>query len=353
MTISAFLDGFRRRVRGTLFLGGVGVLLYLLWDIAQLFLFAALIAYLLDPLVRRFQGSMGRTSATLLVLGLLVAGLVGLGVGVKPVIEQQVEALRTSVQPEQVWEMVRYLEGRLSALSVWLGGEPVSLGLKRKLTGMLSQQMGSQLFSKVQGVLGVAMNIVIIPFLAVFLLRDGPQIKRGLIRLVPNRYFEFSLEALHKIDLRLGNYLRGIVVQNSIVSVLAIGALWVLNVPSFLLLGLLVGLTNFIPYFGPLIGGSVVVLVQLASTGSAHMAGLVMLALLSIQVLDEVLIVPVVCGQAVDLHPLEVLLSLWVAAQFFGLVGVVLAIPVASGAKVVLTEATALIQQYRFSPTPN
>jgi len=353
MTISAFLDGFRRRVRGGVFLGSVGVLVYLLWDIAQLFLFAALIAYLLDPLVRWFQGSMGRTLATLLVLGLLIVGGIGVGIGIKPVVEQQVEALRTSVQPEQVWEMVRYLERRLSALSVWLGGEPVNLGLKQKLAEVLSQEMGSQLFSKVQGILSIAMNIVVVPFLAVFLLRDGPWIKRGLIRLVPNRYFEFSLEAIHKIDLRLGNYLRGIVVQNSIVSILAIGGLWVLDVPSFLLLGLLVGLTNFIPYFGPLIGGAVVVLVQLASTGSAHMAGLVLLVLLGIQLLDEAVIAPVVFGQAVDLHPLEVLLSLWVAAQFFGLVGVVLAIPVASGAKVILTEATALIQQYRFSPTPH
>ncbi len=348
VSMSALLAGLRRRVRGILFLGGVGVLLYLLWDIAQLFLGAGLIAYLLDPLVRRFQGNMGRTMATLLVLGLLVFGLIGIGVGVKPIVERQVETLRANVQPEQVWNVIRYLEDQLSALSTWLGGDPVNLELREKL----SQEFGSQLFSRVQGVLGFAMNAVVVPFLAVFLLRDGPQIKRGLIRIVPNRYFEFSLEVLHKIDLRLGNYLRGIVVQNTIMSGLAIGVLWLLNVPSFILLGLLIGLTNFIPYFGPLIGGTVVVLVQLASTGSAQMAGLVLLGILAIQLLDEALVVPVVFGKAVNLHPLEVLLALWVAAQFFGLLGVVLAIPVASSAKVVFTEATALIQQYRFSSIP-
>lgn len=351
-SLSAFLGSFRRRIRGVLFFGGVAVLLYLLWDIAKLILVAALIAYLLDPLVRRVQGSMGRTTATLLVLGLLVAAVIGVGIAVKPIVEQQVASLRANVQSEQIWNVVRYLEGQLSGLAVWLGGEPVDLTLKGRLTSVFNQEINQQFFSTLQGVLGILMNVVIVPFLAVFLLRDGPQIKRGLIRLVPNRYFEFSLEAIHKIDLRLGSYLRGIVVQNTIVSALAIGALWMLNVPSFILLGLLVGLTNFIPYFGPPIGGSIVVLVQLASTGSPKMAGLVLLALLGIQALDEVLIVPVVCGAAVDLHPLEVLLSLWVAAQYFGVLGVVLAIPVASGAKVILTETTALIQQYRFSPTP-
>ncbi len=349
VTISALPGSLRRRVYGALFLGGVGVSLYFLWDIAQLFLVAALIAYLLDPLVRRLQGAMGRTTATLLVLGVLVAGLIGVGVGIKPVVEQQVESLRANAQLEQVGEVVRYLETQLSAFATWLGDKPVELGLRERL----SQTFRSQLLSGVRGALGVARDAIIVPFLAVFLLRDGPKIKQGLIRLVPNRYFEFSLEALHKIDLRLGNYLRGIVIQNTIISGLAIGALWVLEVPSFILLGVLIGITNFIPYIGPLLGAGVVVLVQLVNTGSPIMAGLVLLALLAIQLVDEALIAPFVYGKAVDLHPLEVLLILWVAAQYFGLVGIVLAIPLASSAKVVLTETTALIQQYRFSPTPD
>jgi putative permease len=344
VSISGVLDGFRRRLRGILFAGGVGILLYLLWDIARLFLIAAIVAYLLDPLVRRFQGIVGRMWATLLVLGILVGSLIGVGIAVQPVIQQQLNALP---QIDQVWEQISYLEEKLSALSVWLGGDPVDFDLREKL----SREVSGQLFSRMQDVLGVAMNIMIVPFLAVFLLRDGPQIKRGLIRLVPNRYFEFSLEALHKIDLRLGSYLRGIVVQNTIVGGLTIGVLWALDVPSFILLGLLIGFTNFIPYFGPLVGISLVVFIQLAHAGSTQ-AGLVLIALLGIQLLDEALVVPVVFGKAVDLHPLEVLLALWIAAQFFGVLGIVLAIPVASAGKVVLTEATSLIQQYRFSHGP-
>lgn len=344
VSISGVLDGFRRRIRGLLFAVGVGILLYLLWDIARLFLIAAIVAYLLDPLVRRFQGTVGRMWATLLVLGILAGSLIGVGIGVQPVLQQQISALP---ELEQMWGQVSYIEEQLSAFSTRLGGGPVDFSLRERL----SQMVSGQLFSKMQDVLGLAMNIMIVPFLAVFLLRDGPRIKRGLIRLVPNRYFEFSLEAIHKIDLRLGSYLRGVVVQNTIVGGLAIGVLWALDVPSFILLGLVIGLTNFIPYFGPLVGISLVVFIQLAHAGSAQ-AGLVLMALLGIQLLDEVLIVPVVFGKAVDLHPLEVLLALWIAAQFFGVLGIVLAIPVASAGKVVLTEATSLIQQYRFSQSP-
>lgn len=136
VSISSVLDRLRRRARGILFLGSVGVLLYLLWDIARLFLIAALIAYLLDPLVRRLQGTTGRTGATLLVLGIVMGSLIGIGIGVKPVLQQQVGALRDNVQIEQVWDLFEYLEAQLSALSTWLGGDPVSF----KLRGKLSQQ---------------------------------------------------------------------------------------------------------------------------------------------------------------------------------------------------------------------
>lgn len=345
LQISSLIESVRRRARGALFIGGVALVLYFLWDLAQLFLVAALLAYLLDPLVRRFQGSIGRTAATLSVFGLLVVGFVGLGALLMPVIEQQVNALRASVEPEQIWRMVDYLEAQLSGITTWLGGESVHLSLR----GRMSEVFGGQLFRRIQDVLGMARDAIIVPILSVFLLRDGPRIKRGLIWLVPNRYFEFSLEALHKIDVRVGDYLRGIVIQNTIISVLAIGVFWLLDVPSFVLLGLLIGLTNFIPYVGPLLGGSVVVLVELASTGSGQMAGLVLLGVVAIQLVDEAFIAPVVFGKAVDLHPLEILVILWVAVQYLGPVGIVLSVPLASAAKVVLTEATALIQQYRFS----
>jgi predicted PurR-regulated permease PerM len=135
----------------------------------------------------------------------------------------------------------------------------------------------------------------------------------------------------------------------SIISVLAISALWMLNVPAFVLIGLLAGITTVIPYAGSLLGGSVGVLIKLASTGSASAAALVLLALLAIQIADEAFIQPLVFAQAVDLHPLEVLIAVWVAAQFFGVVGMVLAIPVTSAGKVVIGEGAALIQQYQFS----
>lgn len=345
-SILTLIQDFLRRIRGVLFLVGAGFVLYVLRDVAQLLLIAVLIAYLLNPLVSRLQVHTTRTRATLLVFGLLVGVMVGGGAVLGPVVEQQIQDVRTNVDPDRVTTVIERLDARASEVAKQFGGGPVHLKqqLDQKLTSWTEGLVGMA-----PGLLGLVTNIILVPFIALFFLRDGPRIKRGLIRFVPNRYFEFSLEALHKIDIQLGNYFRGLVLEIGIVSVLSISVLWLLNVPAFVLIGLLAGITTVIPYAGSLLGGSVGVIVQLASTGSASAAALVLLAFLVIQISDEAFIQPLVFAQAVDLHPIEVLLAVWIAAQFFGVVGMVLAIPVTSAGKVVIAEGAALIQQYQFS----
>lgn len=345
-SIPVLVQTFLRRIRGGLFLGGVVALFYFLQGIAQLLLVATLVAYILNPLVSRLQVRVGRTRATLFVFGLLVAAMVGVGMLVGPVVEQQIQSVRASIDPDRVTAVIQRLDARMNAIAQSLGGGEVRF---EERIDQKVEAWTSGVVNMVPGLLGLATNIILIPFMAVFLLRDGPRIKRGLIRFVPNRYFEFSLEALHKIDIQLGNYFRGLVLEIAVVSVLSITALWALGVPAFVLIGLLAGITTVIPYAGSLLGGSVGVLIKLASTGSASAAALVLLAFLVIQVADEALIQPLVFAQAVDLHPLEVLIAVWVAAQFFGVVGMVLAIPVTSAGKVVVAEGAALIQQYQFS----
>lgn len=344
-SIPVLVQNALRRVRGLLLFGGVAALFYFLQGIAQLLLVATLVAYILNPLVSRLQVRLGRTQATLIVFGLLVMAMVGAGMLVGPVVQQQIQGVRASVDLERVTDVIERLDAQLNASAQSLGGGEVRF--KERIDQKVDAWTSGAV-NMVPGLLGLATNIILIPFMAVFLLRDGPRIKRGLIRFVPNRYFEFSLEALHKIDIQLGNYFRGLVLEIGVVSVLSIAALWVLDVPAFVLIGLLAGITTVIPYAGSLLGGSVGVLIKLASTGSASAAALVLVVFLAIQVADEALIQPLVFAQAVDLHPLEVLIAVWVAAQFFGVVGMVLAIPVTSAGKVVVAEGAALIQQYQF-----
>ena len=344
--MTALLQDFLRRIRGLLFLGGAVVLFYFMQGIAQLLLVATLIAYLLNPLVSRLQVRTSRTNATLIVFGLLVLTLVGGSVLLGPVVQQQIQDVGEKADVNRITKVVGQVDRRLSRVSRSIGGGAVKIQEKLNAT---VDEWTSGLVGMAPNLLGIVTNVILVPFMALFLLRDGPRIKRGLIRFVPNRYFEFSLEALHKIDIQLGNYFRGLVLEISSVSVLSTSVLWILDVPAFVLVGLLAGITTVIPYAGSLLGGSVGILIELATPGGTSTAVLVLLAFLAIQIADEAFIQPLVFAKAVDLHPLEVLIAVWVAAQFFGVVGMVLASPVTSAGKVVISEGAALIQQYQFS----
>jgi len=345
VSLGTLLNRGLRRARVGGIVVGIAALLYIFQDIAKLFLAAALVAYILSPLVSRLQVRTDRTTATLVVF----AGVVGIGGGfvylLGPVIQGEIRAIGETVQRQQILQVLDRVDQWFNSVLASFGGGTVNLS--ERFARRLSR-LGQQVVESAPAVLGLASNAVLVPFIAAFLLRDGPRIKRGLIRLVPNRYFEFSLEAIHKVDQQLGNYFRGLTLEIAIISVMSAGALWGLGVQSFVLLGLLAGITTVIPYAGSLLGGSVAVLVHLSTTADPYAAMLVLLAFLGIQVLDEAVIQPLVFAQAVNLHPLAVLLAVWVGAQVLGVVGMVAAIPVTAAGQVVVTEGAALIQQYEF-----
>jgi len=335
---------FRRaRIIGVVVVG-LGVL-YLLRDLAQLVLAGALLAYVLNPLVVRLEEKTSRNWATAIVFVSLI-GIIATGATLlAPAAVEQLREMEQGIDTAQVQGLIDGVGQQLDAFAAIVGSD--SVGFAERVQERL-RSSGDALLSAAPNLVSLITNTLLVPFIAVFLLRDGPQIKRGLIRLVPNRYFEFSLDALHKTDQQLGRYFRGLVLDIMIVAVIATTALWSLGVEAYALLGVIAGLANVIPYVGSILGGSIAAVVTLLSTGSTSLTGAVILAFIGIQVLDEVFIQPLLLSQVVDLHPLEIVLSVAVASQFFGIIGMVLAVPVASASKVVLTEGFALIQQYRF-----
>lgn len=334
-----------RRVKTLGLVAGGAVLLYALRDVAQLVLIATLLAYVLNPLVVRLEGRTSRNKATLIVCVALGASIAAITMLLAPVVETQVLRLEANVDAEQVQVMVEEIDRRVSSLLDAFGG--AELGLAERLRQSLDS-LSSSVVDMAPGVLGIVGNIVVVPFLAVFLLRDGPQVKNGIIRLVPNRYFEFALDAIHKVDQQLGRYLRGLLLDVLAVATMSAAAFWMLGIGSSVLLGVITGVFNVIPYIGALLGGGIAAIVTLLSTGSAAQMTAVIGAVFVVQIIDEVIVQPLLLSKAVALHPIEIVLAIMVASQFFGVFGMVLAVPVASAGKVVVTEGLSLIQQYRF-----
>ena len=190
-------------------------------------------------------------------------------------------------------------------------------------------------------------SIVLIPFMVFFLMKDGRKFKKEFVSIVPNKYFEFSLYLLHKINVQVGNYLRGQVLDATIVGLLATGALWVLGVKYFIMIGLFAGIANIIPYFGPVTGAVIAIIVSILQTGDFHLASYVILAFIIIKLLDDAIILPMVMSKSVHISPLTVLLAIMIGGKLFGVLGMLLSIPVAGFIKVIIHESMTNYRRYR------
>lgn len=173
----------------------------------------------------------------------------------------------------------------------------------------------------------VLASLVLSPFLAYFLLRDLEAIKAWLFCLVPWHLTARAWQAVVEVDRAVGGFFRGQVVVAALVGILVAAAMFLLGMPFPLLLGLIAGVTDLIPYFGPILGGVPAVL--LALTRGPGMVLKVVVALVLVQQLEAGFLAPRVVGQRTGLHPVLVAGAVLSGGYLGGLTGMILAVPLA------------------------
>lgn len=238
--------------------------------------------------------------------------------------QAMVDRLR-SIQPEAV---IAWLQQRQAAIArgVWTG----LLGVGRGVGAVLS-------------LLGY---VFLTPIITFYLLRDWPAIQARLRELVPPAYRDRVVGFTSEYDRLLARYLRGQVLAAAIVGVLTWLGFLVAGFPYALLLGVVAGVFNVIPYMG-LVASLIPALIIALFSASPGIALLKIAAVFAVvQMLDSSVIGPRVVGEAVGLHPVWVLLALAIAGYFFGFVGLLIAVPLAVLVKLLLRYALA---RYRAS----
>lgn len=314
--------------------------------VVKVVLVSALLAYLLDPLVRGMEArGMGRAVATSVVFAGVAAAVGLLLYWCLPAAFAQMRALQSAVTPEGLAALIDRTERFLQSQSAFLGA--MDLDLSEAIRSFLAGH-AREAVTFVPGVLAFLGDLVLVPFLLFFLLKDGPVLRKSFIAWAPNRYFEFVLNLLHKMDRQLGNYLRGKLITTLVVAALSTAALWLIGVDSYLVLGVVAGLANLIPYLGPVFATVLAVTVSLLggdplSTGLAVVAAFVV-----VQLIDNLALNPLVVARNVELHPVTVLLVIIIGGKFFGVLGMLLAIPAAAILKVAARETTLIARRYRF-----
>lgn len=327
--IRAFLSGpERKRVAALLFWLGAALLLYAVRRALPPFLAALVLVYLLHPVVEWWEKrGVGRTAAILLTYAGL--GLVATGFGLLLLPRLLAELVAASAQlPLFLEGLSRRLINWEARFLPWLPGTLQAAWDDAVLT--VQGTLAAWVRGTVRGFLEVTPQLAslsLAPFLAYFFLRDLERITLWLHRWLPFHLGKEGEQALAEMDLAVGGFFRGQVLVASLVGGLVAGAMFVLGMPFPLLLGAVAGLTDLVPYFGPLLGGIPAVLLALGR-GPALVAKVVV-ALVLIQQAENGFLAPRIVGRRTGLHPLVVAGALLAGGWSYGLAGMLLAVPVA------------------------
>lgn len=317
-------------------LAGTGWLLYLLAPILMPFAIAGLLAYLGDPLADRLETrGLSRTTAVATVFAAMTLALILVLVLVVPLLEEQIAGLIDNLPAYANWAEKNLLP--------WLRQH---LGIQRKLldmnqlTKMLSehwQQAGgvaATLLHSVSAsglaVLHWLMNLVLVPVVTFYLLRDWDDLVRQVHDLLPRRLADTAARLAAEADEVLGAFLRGqFLVMLAMSGVYSVG-LWIVDLNVALLIGVIAGLISFIPYMGPIVGISAAGIAALAQFEDWHYLAYVGIVFGVGQMLEGMVLTPRLVGNKIGLHPVAVIFAVLAGGQLFGFFGILLALPVAS-----------------------
>jgi predicted PurR-regulated permease PerM len=225
--------------------------------------------------------------------------------------------------------------------------KPGESDLFERVFSMAGQWLQRGLFSLVD-VTASLLDLLLIPFFVYYLLADYRAMRAHLDRLIPPRHRAVASTLISRINFVISSYVR-----NQLVIALVMGVLYVIGfaiarVPLALSIGLLSGLLNFIPYLGTLTGLTLSLsFVALDGGGWARILGVVAIFIV-VQSVEGYYLTPKLLGGSLDLHPMWVLVGLMIGGSLFGILGIILAVPVIAIAKVALDFFEELYQQSDF-----
>lgn len=323
----------REWILKTILIIGVVVALLLLYSLRQIvlpFFLAGLFAYLLFPLAKWLVRKHLPLILAVLAIYILIVGLLYLLLfHLLPALAEELEHLLKALP-----DLGASLEQRWHGLNQSL----VQLGIPQMLDSALADFSGSleaRLLALLEGLpaglfstLRYLLYFLLAPILSYYLLRDREQIKNRLISWLPPGSRPEILRLAGDVNYLLRQFIGGYLSVAFLVGLLAFIILSLLRVKYALILGLIIGVFDLLPYFGPIIGA--VPAVFLAFLQNRFLALYVALALFLLQQVEGALISPRIIGKRVGLHPLIIIFVVLAGGSWFGLIGILLAVPVSA-----------------------
>ena len=314
---------------------GVSVVFYFTRRVVAPFFIAFALAYLLDPLADRLVAlKLSRTLSVLVLMLTFFLLVLGSGILLIPILSMQAENLAKNI-PTYVGifrEWVRPLLELISGLDSARLEEYLNEGLSRfgELPVKVLQFSGKFIWGSISNLFNIILmlaNLVIIPVVMFYLLRDYDSINAKLLGLVPTRFQIKATELVSEINEVLSRFVRGQLMVAGLMGVMYSAGLFLCDTPMSLSLGMMAGLVNLVPYLGLILGFVPSALLTFMHTQEWLPVLGVAGVFAFVQAMEGMFITPRVVGDNIGLHPVAVIFAVLLGGELFGIPGMILGVP--------------------------
>ncbi|MDQ1144930.1 putative PurR-regulated permease PerM [Bacillus sp. SORGH_AS 510] len=290
------------------------------------FIVAGFITYLLHPIVEKLhEKGLHRGLAIFLIYFIFFGGIgFALYKGIPAMIDQLKDLSESA--PFFAEQYRSWIEQLQSHTRAWPDGLQTKIddgidSFEKKMDTLLTI-----IVNVLMNFLNSALLMMIIPFIAFYMLKDFPLMKRTAWYLTPKKWRRKATLFLRDVDQSLGSYIRGQLLVCVIIGSVSALLFWVFDLRYPLLLGLICGATNVIPYFGPIIGAVPAVII--AATISVKLVIITVVIVFGLQFLEGNILSPYIVGKSLHMHPLLIMIALTAGGEIGGILGLILAVPV-------------------------
>ncbi|MGM0501754.1 MAG: AI-2E family transporter [Bacillota bacterium] len=302
--------------------------LYLVRGILLPFVLGLFLALVLEPVINFLvTRTMPRMGALVFVFGILLTLCAVIAFIFIPAVLGELNDLASKIPDyfSELESLVEQLNNRYQAVEMPQSLDVIFNKMIERLerTGMQFVERTSQVLI---ALLSRSFSLLLAPVLAFYILKDLEVIKNNLSAIIPRNYRQGVQKLLTKINQSLFEFMKGQLIISFSVGFLSIIGLYYLEIKFYLVIGILAGILNIIPYIGPIF--AVVPAVLIASFTSFKLAASVIILFIIIQQLEGAVISPKIMGSKVGLHPLIIIFALLVGGELLGIFGMMIAIPV-------------------------
>ncbi len=313
-------------------------------------LLSLILSFLLDPVVQFFESAHVSRTASIFIVYILLAAIIVLLMLIigPPNWKGMIQALKADF-PRYISHAIEYTSSLLAKVQDHFPFVK-NYDIAERMRAASQNFIGWLITETPRSAMRLGSLMLLVPLFSFFFLRDSRRIMRSLISLTPNRYFEMVLDIYAHISWQLAHFIRGRIIEALIIGLVVWFGLTLTDIRYAPILGIIAGVTNLVPYIGPIVGmlpGLIIALVDLGLGGQFWWIFVLYIFIAQI-ILDNFILIPILISKVSNLHPLWVILAIVMGGKIYGVIGMIIGVPIASIINIIILE----IRQYRRSFNP-